>query len=214
MASAKRIAVPLIAVGAASLLTLPVTTAVPFAPPILAQTQTRLNVCSSLSAALSGKYEVSAVQLMGQGFTVYYTSACADPGAAPTPAAGFRAYRRNWLGWQDLGGEDVSYYDAGCINPSASRRAVCCSVSLGEEAQYTAIFGRANTADVAMVEVAFADGSVGRMQVVNQKFAIANPAVVAWAHLRAFDRNGLVLEDASLDLSEDARASGTTGCVP
>lgn len=214
MASAKRIALPLIAVSAASLLTLSVTTAAPFAPPILAQTQTRLNVCSSLSAALSGTYEVASVQLLRDGFTVYYTSACADPGEAPTPAAGFRAYRRNWLGWQDLGGEDVSYYDAGCINPSASRRAVCCSVSLGEEGNYTAIFGRANTPDVAMIEVAFADGSIGRMQVVNQKFAITNPLVVASAQLRAFDHNGRVLEDTALDLSDDARATGATGCVP
>lgn len=207
-------AVPLIAACVVALLTLPVISALPFAPLILAQTQTRLAICPSIRSALWDTFRAEAVQGYPDGFTVYYTALCTNIVDALEPGEGFRTYRRGWLGWQDLGGEDVSYYDAGCINPAASRRAVCCSVSLGEEREYTAVFGRANRPDVALVEVAFANGGVGRMQVVNQKFAIANPSVAAWARLRAFDRNGRVLEDTSLDLSDDARAAGATGCVP
>ena len=211
----RRFALPL-AIGAlvVGLFALPATAASPFAPTILAHTQARLAVCPSLNSALTGQFNVESLQVQRDGFAVYYTSQCLDDTDALTAGEGFRVYRRGLLDWQDIGGQDIGYYDAGCMLPSLSGQAVCCSVSTGDDGQYTAVFGRALARSTDVVEVTFGNGDAGRMRLVKDKFAIVTPAIVASARLRLYDHDGALLYERTLDLKPWARNTGSTGCAP
>ena len=215
MLNVRRIIMPL-AIGAlaASLFALPATAASPFAPAILANTQARLDVCPAINSALTGQFNVESLQIQRDGFVVYYTSQCLDETATMTAGAGFRVFRRGVFDWQDTGGQDIGYYDAGCMLPSHSGQAVCCTVSAGDDSQYTAIFGRTLARSTDVVEVTFDNGDAGLMHPVNDKFAIVTPAIVASARLRLYDRDGVLLYERTLDLKPWARNTGSTGCTP
>ncbi len=205
-----------LAVGAlvAGLFILPPTSAAPFAPAILAHTQARLSVCPSLNSALSGQFIVESLQVQRDGFSLYYSSLCLDNTDALNPGAGFRVFRRGVFGWVDVGGEDIGYYDAGCMLPSYTGQFVCCTASTGEHGQYTAVFGRVLAKNVDTVEVAYDTGDVGRMRLVSEKFAVASPAIAQGAHLRLYDRDSVLLYERKLDLRLWSRNTGSTGCAP
>lgn len=205
---------PMAGASAAALAILSPTAVSPFAATVLAQTQARLSICPSLDSALAGQFSVQSLQMQREGFTVYYTSLCMDGTDTVRPSEGFRVFRRGGMRWDDAGGEDISYYDAGCFMPTVSGQVVCCAVSTGEEGQYTAIFGRSVSPNVATVEADFSNGDVGRMALVKDKFAIVTPALVTAASLRLYDINGKLLHERTLDLEPSARSTGSTGCVP
>jgi hypothetical protein len=218
MANPKRMTrsrLSVIAIGSAmcATLILPPTLVSPFAPPLLAQTQVRWLACPSPQLALKGSYAVQTLVVVRDGFSVFYRAACDDVTGSTTPTEAFRVVKRGWLSWRDLGGEDVSFYDAGCVQPTTSGQSVCCMVSLGEAEQYTAVFGRAVLPSVASVELTFDNGDVGRADVIGEKFVVATPYVASSAYMKVFDARGAVLDTIALDLSDDALASGATGCV-
>jgi len=199
---------------AAGLFGLPATAASPFAPVILAQTQARFDICWTLTDALTGQFNVESLQVQRDGFAVYYTSRCSDDAESMTSGEGFRVFRRGMLAWQDVGGQDIGYYDAGCMLPSVSGQAVCCTVSVDEDAQYTAVFGRVLKSRALIIEVQFANGGTSRMRLVKDKFAVVTPAITSSATLRLYDQAGILLYQRALDLNTSARSSGSTGCVP
>jgi len=198
----------------AGLFILPPTSASPFAPAILAHTQARLAICPSFNSALYGQFTVESLQVQRDGFSVYYSSFCLDNTDALNPGAGFRVFQRGVFDWVDVGGEDISYYDAGCMMPSYAGQIVCCTASTGEHGQYTAVFGRVLAKNASTVEVVYDTGDVGRMRVVNEKFAVASPAIAQGAHLRLYDRDGTLVHERALDLRPWARNTGSTGCAP
>ncbi len=216
MANLKRVALPLVAIGAAACATvvLPPTLVAPFAAPLLAQTQVRYAACPSVQLALKGGYRVQALVVLRDGFTTFYSAACDDVTGSATPTEAFRVVKRDWLRWRDLGGEDISYYDAGCLQPTHTGQSICCSISLGESEQYTAVFGRAVSPAVTQVEVTFDNGEIARVAITGEKFVIASPHVARTGLIRVLDSTGALLDSIPLDLSDDARASGATGCLP
>jgi hypothetical protein len=186
----------------------------PFATTILAHTQTRFTICPSPTSVFTEQFNVEALQVQRDGFAVYYTSECTDEMSILQPGEGFRVYSRDALRWVDVGGEDIRYYDAGCMMPSYTGQPMCCSVSTGEEGRYTAVFGRALNKDIDMVEVAFDSGDQSRMRIINGKFAIAISHIATHATLRMFARDGALLHERDLDLRPWARNTGGTGCPP
>jgi hypothetical protein len=205
--------VPVLVVGAVALglAMLPPTTQSPFAAAILAHTLARLAVCPAPADMVSGKVRIETLHVAGDGFGVVYSAACMNDGIA-APAAGFLVYMREGWRWQNLGGEDISYYDAGCFLPGIAGQKLCCLVSSGYDGNYTAIFGLVLAVNVEIIEIAFADGEVLRSTIVNHRFAIARPGVMKAGVLRALAADGLVLETFPLDLSAGAQMRGTTGC--
>ena len=216
MVDLKRVILPLVVLGAATcaVFVLPPTLIAPFAAPLLAQTQVRYAACPSIQLALNGSYLVQSLAVLPDGFAVFYRAACDDVSGSTTPTEAFRVVKRGWLSWRDLGGEDISYYDAGCVQPTSTGQSICCTVSLGENEQYTAVFGRAVSPDAQWVEVVFDNGDVTRVGVIGEKFVIASPVVMHSGLIRVLNSAGGLLDSTPLDLSDDARASGTTGCLP
>jgi hypothetical protein len=200
-----------VAAMALGLAMLPPTAQSPFAAAILAHTLARLAVCPAPVDVASGKVRIETLHVTGDGFGVVYSAACMGEGIA-APAAGFLVYMREGWRWQNLGGEDISYYDAGCFLPSVARQKLCCLVSNGVDGNYTAIFGLVLAVNVKIIEITFADGEVLRSTIVNHRFAIARPGVMKAGEVRALDADGGVLETFPLDLSAGAQMHGTTGC--
>ena len=236
MTRRRRISFLLISIGAVTvgLLIAPPTLAAPFAVPLLAQTVVRLSVCPAQEVDLSSglrdsigalrnnlahvrtrtqNFRVEATQVFGDGFTTYYRTTCDDLAGGTYDVEGFRTLRRDGIFWRDLGGEELGFYDAGCITTETPGQKMCCSVSMGEQEQYMAVLGHTLTPDVAVVEVDFDNGDVGRMAVTHEKFAISSPHRANSGRIRLFNRSGLLLDEVALDLSADARAAGATGCI-
>jgi hypothetical protein len=204
---------PVLIAGALALAisALPPAVQAPFAATILAQTVARLAICPALADLIQNNVRVESLQQAGDGFGVFYSASCAGDGIT-APPAGFLVFQRAGFSWQNLGGEDISYYDAGCMTPRVAGQKLCCLVSNGDERTYTAVFGLVLAANVKRIEIAFADGEVIRSSIVDHRFAIARPGVMEAGEMRALAADGRVLDAFRLDLSAGAQVRGTTGC--
>lgn len=208
-----RATMPVMVAGAVALglVALPPTAQSPFAAAILAQTLARLAVCPAPADVIDDKVRINSLQVAGDGFGVSYSAACVNDGMT-APPAGFIVFQRDGFSWQNLGGEDISYYDAGCMTPRIAGQKLCCMVSNGDEGRYTAVFGLVLASNVKIIEVAFADGEVLRSGIVDHRFAVARPGVVDAGEVRALGFDGRVIDAFPLDLSAGAQMHGTTGC--
>jgi hypothetical protein len=204
---------PVLLAGAVALglSALPPTAQAPFAATILAQTAARLAICPAPADLILNNVRVESLQQAGDGFGVFYSATCLGDGIT-APPAGFLVFQREGYSWQNLGGEDISYYDAGCMTPRVAGQKLCCMVSNGDDSRYTAVFGLVLASNVKQIEIAFADGAVLRSGIVEHRFAIARPAVAQAGELRALASDGRVLDAFPLDLSAGAQMRGITGC--
>ena len=183
----------------------------PFTAPILAQTLARFAICSAPMDLINNKVKIESLQEAGDGFSVFYSAVCLGDGVT-APPAGFLVFQRNGMTWQNLGGEDISYYDAGCLTTRMPGQKVCCLVSNGDDGNYTAVFGLVLASNVKAIEIVYSDGEVLRSSIVDHRFALSRPGVAQRGELRALSNDGLVVESILLDMRVVAQQRGTTGC--
>jgi hypothetical protein len=221
MALPSRAIVRVVVVGGLILVwaAMPPTVSAPLTAPLLAQTQVRLAVCpiAGWGWADQNRFRVEALQVFRDGFVVRYAAACDDIATPPPLVDGFRVVRRAGLGWRDLGGEDLLFYDAGCVSLPGTGQLACCNISAGENDEYVAVYGRVLSTNIATVQVIFDNGDVGSAHIIRDKFVVASPHgpdQVTAGRMRLLNDGGQVLDEIELDLGNDARAAGTTGCLP
>ena len=208
-------AMPLLVAGAMVLgmAALPPAMQSPFTATILAQTMARLAICPAPADLINNNVHVESLQIAGDGFGVFYSADCAGNGLT-APPAGFVVFQRDGLAWQNLGGEDISFYDGGCMTPASAGQRLCCLVSNGDDGRYTAVFGLVLAANVKSIQIEFDDGEMLRSAIVDHRFAIARPGVMRGGWVRALAADEGVIDSFLLDMSAMAQGAGATGCRP